>query len=66
MFINNVIKDFLNQQKTVQQNNKEGLIIPSCFFEIEPPFLLLKLPYCEKNEVKSKDFIRKNHKFTNK
>ena len=58
-FINNVIKDFKNQQKNVQQNNEEELIIPSYFFEVEPSFLLLKLPYCEKNETKSKDFIRK-------
>ena len=49
----------------MQQNNEEELIIPSCFFEVEPPFLLLKLPYCEKNETKSKDFIRKFHEFTN-
>ena len=49
----------------MQQNNEEELIIPSYFFEVEPPFLLLKLPYCEKNETKSKDFIRKLHKFTN-
>ena len=64
-FINSVIKDFNNQQKTLQQNNEEELIIPSYFFEDEPQFLLLKLPYCEKNEAKSKDFIRKFHKFTN-
>ena len=27
--------------------------------------LLMKLPHCEKNEAKSKDFIRKFHKFSN-
>ena len=59
------MKDFNNQQKIVQRNNEEELIILSCFFEVEPTFLLLKLPYCEKNEAKSKDFIRKFHKFTN-
>ena len=64
-FINSVIKDFNNQQKIVQQNNEEELIIPSYFFEVQQTFLLLKLPYCEKNEAKSKDFIRKFHKFTN-
>ena len=32
-FINSVIKDFNNQQKIVQQNNKEELIIPSYFFK---------------------------------
>ena len=34
-------------------------------FEEEKPFILLKLPFCEQNEVKSKDFITKFHKFTN-
>ena len=40
--------------------------MPLYFFDVEPTFLLLKLSYCEKNEAKSKDFIRKFHKFTNK
>ena len=48
-FINSVIKDFNNLQKIVQQNNEEQLIIPSYFFEVQQTFLLLKLPYCEKN-----------------
>ena len=60
------MKDFNNQQKIVQRNNEEEVIILSCFFEVEPTFLLLKLPYCEKNEAKSKYFIRKFHKFTNR
>ena len=63
-FINSVIKDFNNQQKIIQQNNKDKLIIPSYFFDVELIVLLI-LPYCEKNEAKSKDFIRKFHKFTN-
>ena len=64
-FIHSVIKDFNNQQKIVQQNNGEELIIPSYLLEVQQTFLLLKLPYCEKNEAKSKDVIRKIHKFTN-
>ena len=64
-FINSLIKDFNNQQKTVQQNNDEELIIRSYFFQVEPRFLLMKLPCSEKNEAKSKDFIRKYHKFAN-
>ena len=39
------IKDLINLQQTLQQNNKEELIIPSYFYEVEPLFLLLKLPY---------------------
>ena len=34
-------------------------------FEDEKPFVLLKLPFCEQNELKSKDFIKKFHNFTN-
>ena len=34
-------------------------------FEDEKPLNLLKLPFCEQNELKSKDFIKKCHKFTN-
>ena len=34
-------------------------------FEKQKLFILLKLPFCEQNEVKSKDFIKKFHKFTN-
>ena len=65
-FFNSVIKDFNNQQKIVQQNNKEELIFPSYFVEVKPAFLLLKLPYCEKKKkIKSKDFIRKFHRFAN-
>ena len=47
-FINSVIKDFKNQKRIAQKKNEEELIIPSYFFEVEPTFLLLKLPYCEK------------------
>ena len=34
-------------------------------FEEEKLFVLLKSPFCKQNEVKSKDFIKKFHKFTN-
>ena len=61
-FIKYVIKDFVTQQEAVQQHNKEELIITSNWFEVEPSFLLLKLPYWEKNEA----FIRKFHRFNNK
>ena len=39
-FINSVIKDFNNQQETAQKNNEEELIVPSYFFEVEPPFFI--------------------------
>ena len=47
-FINSIIKHFNNQQKIVQQNNKEELIIPLYFSEVESTFLLPKLLYCGK------------------
>ena len=47
------MKDFINQQEIVQQK-KEGLIIPSYLLQIEPPLLLLKLPYCEKMKLNQK------------
>ena len=64
-FINSVIKDFSNQQKKRTTKQLRRVISLSYFFEVEPPSLLLKLPYCKKNEAKSKDFIRKFHQFTN-
>ena len=53
-FINSVIKDLNNQQEIVQQNNEEELIIPLFLSQVQPLFLLLKLLYCEKNEVNQK------------
>ena len=53
-FIDNVIKDFSNQQKIVQQDNEEEQTIPSYFSEVEPTLLLLKLPYCEKTKLDQK------------
>ena len=34
-------------------------------FEITKPFILVEIPYCELNEIKSKHFLKKFHKFTN-
>ena len=51
---NSVIKNFINQQATVQQNKEDELIILSYFFEVEPPLLLLKSPYCKKIRAKSR------------
>ena len=38
---------------------------PPYLFEEQKPFVLLKLPFSEQNELKSKDFIKMFHKFTN-
>ena len=64
-FVNSVINQYNNKTKEQQIDNEDGYIIPPYLFEEEKPFILLKLPFCEQNEVKSKDFIKKFHKFTN-
>ena len=65
-FVNSVINQYSNKAKEQQIDNEDDYIIPPYLFEEEKPFILLKLPFCEQNEVKSKDFIKKFHKFTNK
>ena len=64
-FVNSVINQYSNKTKEQQIDNEDHYIIPPYLFEEEKPFILLKLPFCEQNEVKSKDFIKKFHKFTN-
>ena len=34
-------------------------------FEIAKPLKFVEIPCCEPNEIKSKDFLKKFHKFTN-
>ena len=34
-------------------------------FEITKPFIFVEISYCEQNEIKSKHFLKKFHKFTN-
>ena len=43
----------------------DSYIIPPNLFEEEKPFILIEIPFCERNENKSKDFLRKFHDFTN-
>ena len=64
-FFNSVINQYNNQTKEQQIDSEDDCIIPPNLFEEEKPFILLKLPFCEQNEVKSKDFIKKFRKFTN-
>ena len=61
-FINSVCNDFLNKD-----NNHENIdfLIPPGFFDVKPPVILIEIPYCDKNEVASKQFIKKFNKFTN-
>ena len=40
------------------------LCIPPYYFEVDKRFILLKLPFCQNNEIKSKHFLKKFHHFT--
>ena len=64
-FANSVINQYNNKTKEQKLDNEYDYIIPPYSFEEEKLFVLLKLPFCEQNELKSKDFIKKFHKFTN-
>ena len=63
-FVNSVIKQF--QEKPNQHNTDDfdEYIIPPNFFDIPKPFILIELPFCETNEIKSKHFLKKFHRFT--
>ena len=52
-FTNNVIRTF-RERNTVDQNN----ITDDNFFVINKRFILLKLPFCQNNEIKSKYFLK--------
>ena len=60
-FINSVINEF---QKG-KDGGDESFIIPTSLFEIAKPLIFVEIPYCELNEIKSKHFLKKFHKFTN-
>ena len=67
-FIGNVIRT-LKEDNTVDQNNviddnNDEPVIPPYFFEVNKSFILLKLPFCQNIEIKSKHFLKKFHHFT--
>ena len=61
-FTNSVCNDFLNKENN--HENINFIILPG-FFYVKPPVILTEIPYCDKNEVASKQFIKKFNKFTN-
>ena len=66
-YINCVIRQFQTQMDNEITNlGEESFIIPPYLFEenTSKPFILLELPFCESNELKSKTFLKKFHKFT--
>ena len=60
-FINSVIKTFIEKEN----QKEEEYLIPQNFFEIPKPIILIEIPFCVKNEIASKQFIKKFNHFTN-
>ena len=60
-FINSVVNEFQKGKEC----GDESFIIPTSLFEIAKPLIFVEIPYCELNEIKSKHFLKKFHKFTN-
>ena len=59
-FINSVVNEF----RKGKECGDERFIIPTSLFEIAKPLIFVEIPYCELNEIKSKHFLKKFHKFT--
>ena len=67
-FIDNIIRTF-KERNIVDQNNEtndndDKPLLPTYFFEVNKRFILLKLPFRQNNEIKSKHFLKKFHHFT--
>ena len=60
-FINSVVNEFQKGKEC----GDESFIIPTSLFEIAEPLIFVEIPYCELNEIKSKHFLKKFHRFTN-
>ena len=54
-FVNSVIKAFEEKQKQPRKDKED---------QEEKPFVLIKIPYCEKNEKIAKNFLSKIREFT--
>ena len=61
-FIDNVIRTFKERnivdQNNVTDDNDDAPLIRPHFFEVNKRFILLKLPFCQTNETKSKHFLK--------
>ena len=60
-FVNSIIREF----NAVKENGESDFIIPPWFFEEKKKVVLVEIPFCLKNEISSKHFIKKFDKFTN-
>ena len=64
LFINSVIKQFQDRSNQSHIDNFDDYIIQPIFFDIPKSFILIELTFCEANEIKSKHFLEKFHRFT--
>ena len=60
-FVNSIIREL----NAVKENDENDLIILPCLFEEKKKIVLVEIPFCLKNEISSKHFIKKFDKFTN-
>ena len=60
-FINSTINEFQKGKEC----GDESFIIPTSLFEIAKSLIFVEIPYSKPNEIKSKHFLKKFHKFTN-
>ena len=51
-------KNIVDQNKVTVDNDNDPLI-RSYFFKVNKRFVLLRLPFCQNNEIKSKHFLKK-------
>ena len=63
-FINSVIRQFQDRSNQSNIDDFDDYIIPPNSFDIPKSFILIELPFCENNEIKSKHFLKKFHRFT--
>ena len=52
-------------QNGIKTSGDESFIILPSSSEITNPFVFLEIPYCKLNEIKSKYFLKRFHKFIN-
>ena len=55
----------INEFQKGKECGDESFVVPPTLFEIIKTFVFVEIPYCRLNEIKSKHFLKKFHKFTN-
>ena len=59
-----VLRNIVDENNITDDIDDEPLLPPPHIFEVNKRFILLKLPFCQNNEIKSKHFLKKFHYFT--